>query len=194
MKAKAIYAAAVLAIAIPFVAPTTAAAQKVEAWDKITRKAKRFVVLRQFDFDAVLDSETGLVWQRSPDVTLRNWYQANEFCNRDAIIGERMGWRLPTVQELTSLLGGPLNANGRPVLPAGHPFGITDQSNGDAAEFWSATVDAESDDAHAGRLAWTVSVSEVDSNVHHDTPKTFNHPDNPRWTLCVRFRQGVDVQ
>ena len=67
---------------------------------------------------AVLDRETGLVWERTPDATRRTRRQAEAAChNKD--IGGRKGWRLPTISELASLVD-PSRAN--PALPEGHPF------------------------------------------------------------------------
>src|SRR5262245_40392894 len=42
---------------------------------------------------AVLDRETGLVWERSPDATRRNRRAAASECH-DKVIGGRKGWRL----------------------------------------------------------------------------------------------------
>src|SRR3954470_5539434 len=50
----------------------------------------RFIVLSNFNNDAVLDRETGLVWERhpSPNVALNNAY----LCSTN-VIGNRQGWR-----------------------------------------------------------------------------------------------------
>ena len=49
-----------------------AALAKPPLWDKRVDKAKsRFKVLKKFDSVAVLDNETGLVWQRAPPTHLR---------------------------------------------------------------------------------------------------------------------------
>lgn len=47
------------------------------AWSQKLPAAQRFVLV--LDGEAVLDKETGLVWERSPDTTLRNWYVAMEY-------------------------------------------------------------------------------------------------------------------
>ncbi len=71
--------------------------------------------------DLVLDKETGLIWPRNANLsgpTPLTWGDALNYC-RGVTIGNRMGWRLPTVEELSSLV----NPSGTgPVLPSGHPF------------------------------------------------------------------------
>jgi hypothetical protein len=68
--------------------------------------------------DLVLDKETGLAWQRSPDATSTVWAIALGMCEA-LTLGNRMGWRGPTWEELASLLD-PSQTN--PSLPPGHPF------------------------------------------------------------------------
>ena len=70
------------------------------------------------DGQAVLDKETGLVWERSPDDTLRKWSAAISHCY-EREVANRKGWRLPTVEELASLVD---NDNSNPPLPTDHPF------------------------------------------------------------------------
>jgi len=55
------------------------------------------------DGAAVLDHETGLVWQRAPATTLQNWVDVMMSCG-SSNTGGRWGWRTPTIDELTSLL------------------------------------------------------------------------------------------
>src|SRR5712691_8781221 len=70
---------------------------------------------------ANLDNETGLVWETAPGGS-GVWTDALEVCNGLAL-GNRMGWRLPTVQELASLLDQDAFIGGSPLaLPSGHPF------------------------------------------------------------------------
>src|SRR5947208_8274526 len=68
---------------------------------------------------AVRDNETGLVWVQSPGTSSFIWSSAQIHCNR-LTIGNRKGWRLPTIQELASLVDGA--STGIPRLPSGHPF------------------------------------------------------------------------
>ncbi|HKA41023.1 MAG TPA: DUF1566 domain-containing protein [Burkholderiales bacterium] len=58
--------------------------------------------MANWNSEAVLDRETGLVWQRSP-VGHGRWNVASSQCLL-AKTGGRVGWRLPTVNELASLL------------------------------------------------------------------------------------------
>jgi hypothetical protein len=89
------------------------------SWDQELPASTRFVVLTNWSSEAVLDRETGPVWQRSPSGFSANWFDALEFCNFFTFTGNRGGWRLPSIQELQSLID-PTQRN--PALPAGNPF------------------------------------------------------------------------
>jgi Protein of unknown function (DUF1566) len=88
-------------------------------------------------YPAVLDEETGLVWQRSPDTITTTWGEAVVDCTDIATDGNRGGWRLPTMAELSSLWDG----SGK-TLPAGNPF--TNVQTAPGASYWTSTelVDA----------------------------------------------------
>lgn len=62
--------------------------------------------------EAVLDRETGLVWEKAPSAVLYDWYGAVRRCQRSSI-GGRQGWRAPKIEELRSLL------DETSLLPAG---------------------------------------------------------------------------
>ena len=51
--------------------------------------------------DTVLDTETGLTWQRTDDGRYRNWDSAKTYCLGLPLAG---GWRLPTVKELLTIV------------------------------------------------------------------------------------------
>ncbi len=105
-------------------------------WDQALPAAQRFVVLASFANAAVLDKETGLVWEQSPETTTYDWANARYQCiNRTT--GGRKGWRLPSVHELASLVD-PSVAPPGPTLPAGHPF-----TNVQSAAYWSASTNAQ---------------------------------------------------
>jgi hypothetical protein len=107
-------------------------------WDrKINDAQERFRVLSAFNSDVVLDRETGLVWERSPSTQAVLWPNARLICAQKAI-GGRGGWRLPTFNELTSLVDPAVVVPGAPRLPTGHPF-----LNVQTGAYWSATVFAE---------------------------------------------------
>jgi len=78
--------------------------------------------------EAVLDNETGLVWQRDPETSAVTWYAAASNC-RVAATGGKYGWRLPATHELASLLD-----TSADFLPDGHPFGGQAAVTG---EWWS---------------------------------------------------------
>ena len=84
------------------------------AWSQKIPTSERFVLV--LDGAGVLDKETGLVWDREGSTEMMNWLEAIWYCyNLDN--GDRKGWRLPTVDELASLID-PLQAN--PALPPGY--------------------------------------------------------------------------
>lgn len=70
--------------------------------------------------EAVLDMETGLVWQRSPENLIVDVW-ANQFvgCFLRST-GNRGGWRMPTAEEFLSLVDHSPGTN--QALPASHPF------------------------------------------------------------------------
>ena len=101
----------------------------------------RFVVL--LNGEAVRDVATGLVWERSPDLSHFVWTDAISHCEEKRL-GGRERWRLPTVKELATLID---REQKDPALPKDHPF-----SNIRSAVYWSSTP-SESDDI----VAWHVS-------------------------------------
>jgi uncharacterized protein DUF1566 len=154
-----------------------ALAENVEVWNPpMNNTAGRFQVLPAYNNEAVLDKETGLHWERSPDATLRNWIVANFHCNSEKTIGNRKGWRLPTAQELASLLDPSVPRPG-PTLPDGHPFTNVQQS-----DYWSATQQQHDFTANA----WSVSF--FDGFVIIIPKPVF------LFVWCVRGGQGVDFQ
>lgn len=108
-------------------------------WDQKLPVKQRFVVLAAFNNQAVLDQETGLVWEKSPQAESDTWANVCFRCLNNAV-GGRRGWRLPSVVELTTLLDpsvAPVPTGGL-LLPAGHPFTSVQSAN-----YWSATTTAD---------------------------------------------------
>src|SRR5262245_16126723 len=123
-----IFAVAVVALAVSVIFTQAGwAAPPLHSWSEVIL-ANRFVVLNSFNGEAVLDNETGLVWEQSPGDTDRDgdvdqddaldWYSALSHCYKKAVGGRinRKGWRLPTIEELASLV----DTSSQPLtLPAG---------------------------------------------------------------------------
>ena len=71
-------------------------------WSQVLSASVRFEVV--MGGEAVLDKETGLVWQRNNQGQVpQPWLQALYYCNR-LVNGGRKGWRLPLVEEIESLI------------------------------------------------------------------------------------------
>jgi Protein of unknown function (DUF1566) len=140
MKRLLSYAACIIALGTGSVS-STALAQTfgngpyyaTPSWDQTLPTNTRFIVLSNMNNEAVLDRETGLVWHRSL-LGERNWGGANELCIVSTV-GGRLGWRLPTINEISSLFD-PL-ATAAPGLPSGHPF--TGLPTGQFTILWTAT-------------------------------------------------------
>ncbi len=144
------------------------------SWDQQLPASTRFIVLSNWNSEAVLDRETGLVWERSPSTSTFTWLSAQNNCNI-LTVGNRKGWRLPTIQESASLVepSGPFIG---PTLPSGHPF-----QNVQSSFYWSATTFAG-----VSSSAWVVSFSNGFVGVDAKSVDYF--------VWCVRGGQGVDSQ
>ncbi|MDD2732811.1 MAG: DUF1566 domain-containing protein [Desulfuromonadaceae bacterium] len=112
-------------------APTMRTLEQLKpSWDKIIPAAQRFV--DALDGTAVLDKETGLVWAKSPDSQRRTWQSAMDYCTT-LYLGGRLGWRVPTIEELGTLTD--RSHTGTPRLPLGHPF-----TNITLGFYWSSST------------------------------------------------------
>ena len=108
-------------------------------WDTLNPSASRFATAFT---GAVLDKNTGLVWEQAPDAAKRTWVTATGYCiNRT--VGATVGWRLPSVVELKSLQDPSLPG---PHVPASVFTGVQ------SADYWSATSAAGNP-----ATAWVVS-------------------------------------
>ena len=133
------------------------------SWDQQIPAAQRFIVLSNWSSAAVLDRETGLVWERSPVSAVRiGWFDAVAGCD-GLNVASRLGWRLPSLQELTSLVDPTQN---NPALPAGSPFqGIA---------------------SFLGSVYWTAATAETDASA----AKAVNFTDGSI-TQIVKFAAGA---
>ena len=127
----------------------------------------RFLVLREFQGEAVLDRETQLIWERTPSPAETRWRNAGVLCALRSV-GDQPGWRLPTFFELMTLVDpARRDATSTPLLPVENPFtGIGGQgywsSNTHATEATKAYVvdfalgDVAADHKHTTHRLWCV--------------------------------------
>jgi hypothetical protein len=159
------------------------------AWDQqigcaTPTTCQRFIVLSNWNSEAVLDRETGLVWERSP---IRPPTQSWSFALLQCVFqstGGRFGWRVPTIQELLSLTIP--DASDRPSLPPGHPFVIPTTIQG----YWSATSAGFPPITGPLANAWG-----IDFNATTFSPfLQFLKSSDDLATWCVRGGSGLDGQ
>ncbi len=188
MRHKLFYASGLLALGISTLSARAAEAQTTAvgpyyatpSWDQTLPSATRFIVLSNFASNAVLDRETGLVWERAPgtaDATI--WIAASRHC-ATLSLGGRRGWRLPTLQELSSLLA-PTQTS--PMLPSGHPF----IQSAAFSSYFSTTDNA----IFSGSAPWALNFAngEINGQTGITSP-----PVDPTTSWCVRGGQGSDRQ
>ena len=123
---------------------------------------------------AVLDRETGLVWQRSPTGSTANWEGFAVPACLTTTTGGRKGWRLPTVEELQALLD-PSVLGGVPQLPPGSPFSVANGYYWTANTYATSTTSAYVVQVETGQLAAAVKLG-----------------GSSRQLWCVRGSQGYD--
>ena len=157
---------------VPYRTPSIRCETLSPAWYQILPSKKRFLLV--MGKEAVLDRETGLVWERSPDRSELDWFSAQSHCI-NLVLVNRKGFRLPTIQELASLVD-PTQSN--PALPPGHPF-----INVLSFHYWSATTYAD-----ITSEAWVVDFSNGNVFDYAKVRASFS------FAWCVRGGQGVDPQ
>jgi len=123
------------------------------------------------DGGAVLDKETGLVWEQFPVTLTYSWASACSHCYRREV-DRRTGWRLPTIEELASLVD---TTQSNPALPEGHPF-----ENVQSSYYWSSSTYADNPD-----FAWFVYF------LHGNVDGSVKDVSRPVW--CVRGGHGHDA-
>lgn len=158
------------------------------SWDRsvaclTVANCPRFIVLSNMKSEAVLDLETGLVWERSPSTSLFPFASGQALLHCNGLgVGGRRGWRLPSVQELQSLFDAdPANPNALRV-PPGHPF--QNLPSGDTALFWSANQ--INDGTQSLQFAWTVFLGNGLAGG--------DFVGQPHFVWCVRGGSGQDIQ
>jgi hypothetical protein len=119
---------------------------------------------------AVLDKETGLVWAKTPDSLPRNWKTSNQFCTQ-LFYGGRMGWRLPTIDELSSLIA--IDATGTLRLPDGNPF-----QNAQPNSYWSSS-------SPSSGIRWAIKFNTDPLNI----APAYDETNSTVLTWCVRGGQ-----
>jgi len=146
---------------------------KLPSWDTVNNNKGRFTVLNAFDKAAVLDKETGLVWELDPGAPATlTWDLANTACIAKRI-NNRMGWRLPTIQELTSLVD---ENTAAPALPPNNPFLNI------SGAYWSAT-------SNGATGAWTVGMN---NGIPVTVAKSTAGPS--AWCVRGQTSSGSDAQ
>lgn len=111
-------------------------AEVIQDWHNSYPSSQRFEILAAFNYNAVLDKTTGLVWERSPQTATVTYNEARRFCV-GRMAGEQTGWRLPSPIELRSLVG-PIRGLSRPHLPPNHPF-----LNVQATSYWAMVSETD---------------------------------------------------
>ncbi|MFO1519919.1 MAG: DUF1566 domain-containing protein [bacterium] len=156
---------------------------KDNTWGAIVAPGQRFQLLSNFNNQAVLDKETGLIWEQCPDLNTKVIWgspstteSAGGTC-LNKVVGGRAGWRLPAYEELKSL-GDPSQT---PFLPNASPFCSMNfgDPRGLTVSFWSNTTSYLSADS---ALAAN-SISASGSIIGSKNTATF-----PVW--CVRGGAG----
>jgi len=139
------------------------------SWYQKLSASKRFSVV--LDGAAVLDKETGLVWEKDPSSAIQTWLQGIENCYTRTV-GGRKGWRLPTIEELNSLVDA---TSSNPALLGGHPF-----DNIQLGWYWTNNTDSK----HPAN-AWYVDFAS--GNAGGDNKYS------SRFIWCVRGGHGFDT-
>ena len=134
---------------------TIALKEPTPPWSRKLSGDRRFTLV--LDGLAVLDNETGLVWERVPSLQLPTW-EAGTFICQLRTHGGRMGWRLPSVSELLSVTD-PFTDEG---LPPGHPFDLNSVTSD--PRFWTSS-------SHPILATHIIQIRISELSTHHPTEK-----------------------
>ena len=156
--------------AIPAAAGEDGPRQYIPSWDQTIPTGTRFIELTNMP-GAVLDRETGLVWEQTPSTTQLNLENADQHC-RSLDIGNRYGWRLPSASELSSLLDA--------TYPTAYqiPYLISTIFTYKSAWYWSTSTVATN-----GNYVWIISTSYIQGQSQASQCPT-NNQTVRAW--CVR--------
>ena len=99
--------------------------------------------------DVVVDTVTGLTWQRAYPQAFYSWSSAKSYCQSLVLGGFSSGWRVPTVKELETLVD---EAATSPAIDgSAFPGTVTTQY------YWTSTAYAYNS---AGLFAWYVNFAD----------------------------------
>jgi hypothetical protein len=123
--------------------PGSTIAESAYTWSKTISGSARWE--SALGGTAYLDRETGVVWAANANLSGQQmtWYEAMDWAQNE-VIGGRSGWRLPTVEEMQSLVD--MTPGPPPKMPIGHPFANV-QNN-----YWTMTQNP----AHPGSAQYCV--------------------------------------
>jgi len=153
---------------------------ELASWSQTLSGEARFALV--LNDAAVLDRETGLVWEKEVLFTHRTWFEALGYCS-GLTVGNRMGWRLPTLQELGTLVDP--STTPEPTLPSDHPF-----SGVQPGGYWSATTHVQSPDL-ALLMLFSVTPNHVTQSCKSSSSDTVQCI---AYAWCVRGGHGLDAQ
>jgi hypothetical protein len=138
------------------------------SWYQTLSANKRFSVV--LNGAAVLDKETGLVWEKDPSSVKQRALDGIGNCyTKD--VGGRKGWRIPSIEELNSLVD---TTTINPALPSGFPFG-----NIQLGWYWTVNINLKNN-----QQVWYVDFASGNSGTDFKT--------SARFIWCVRGGHGFD--
>jgi len=140
-------------------------------WNRTLADGDRFELC--LNDEAVLDNETGLVWVRRPRKENLHWVGVKDAA-RKAVFGNRAGWRVPTFEELATLVdvdawiaardSDDLDANSIQTMTSSSLFDLQDVPAG-RIQFATDTHD-DSTEGGANDFVWYLEFTGTESQSH----------------------------
>ncbi len=140
----------------------------------------------------VIDTKTGLTWERAPSETTRDWTASKAACDASTL-GGHSDWRIPRIEEVKSLfekVGADTN------LVAGHPFTIGSTNRwtgtGDPARRYTVLIGNGNIFGHpVGDLlpVWCVRGG-ADTSISGSNPR-FSYVDGTNYKQALDTKTGV---